>query len=82
MSQNLPVNNFEWIKDSSRFNEDFRKNYNEESDEGYFLQVDFQYLERLYELHIDLPFYQKECKLKKSQSFWVIYMIKMDRFYT
>ena len=60
MSQNVPVNNFEWIKDPSRFNEDFMKNYNEESDEGYFLQVDFQYLERLYELHIDLPFYQKE----------------------
>ena len=29
----LPVNNFEWIKDSSQFNEDFIKNHNEESDE-------------------------------------------------
>ena len=26
MSQNLPVNNFEWIKDTSQFNEDFIKN--------------------------------------------------------
>ena len=25
MSQNLPVNNFEWIKDTSQFNEDFIK---------------------------------------------------------
>ena len=25
MSQNLPVNNFEWIKDASQFNECFRK---------------------------------------------------------
>ena len=33
MSQKLPVNNFEWIKDTSQFNEDFIKNYNEESDE-------------------------------------------------
>ena len=40
MSQKLPVNNFEWIKDTSQFNEDFIKNYNEESDEGYFLEVD------------------------------------------
>ena len=32
--QKLPVNNFEWIKDTSQFNEDFIKNYNEESDEG------------------------------------------------
>ena len=37
MSQKLPVNNFEWIKDTSQFNEDFIKNYNEESYEGYFL---------------------------------------------
>ena len=35
MSQKLPVNNFEWIKDTSQFNEDFTKNYNEESDKGY-----------------------------------------------
>ena len=30
MLQKLPVNNFEWIKDTSQFNEDFRKKYNEE----------------------------------------------------
>ena len=60
MSQNIVVNNFEWIKDPSRFNEGFIQNYNEESDVEYFPRVDFQYLERLYELQIDLPFYQKE----------------------
>ena len=60
MPQNLPVNNFEWINNPSRFNEGFIKNYNEESDEEYFLQVDFQYLEKLNELHMDLPFCQKE----------------------
>ena len=47
MSQKLPVNNFEWIKDTSQFNEDFIKNYNEESDEVYFLEIDVQYLEKL-----------------------------------
>ena len=26
MSQKLPVNNFEWIKDTSQFNDDFIKN--------------------------------------------------------
>ena len=40
MSQKLQVNKFEWIKDTSQRNEDFIKNYNEESDEGYFLEVD------------------------------------------
>ena len=38
MSQKLPVNNFEWIEDTSQFNEDLQ-NYNEESDEGSFLEV-------------------------------------------
>ena len=34
MSQKLPVNNFEWTEDTFQFNEDFIKNYNDESDEG------------------------------------------------
>ena len=34
MSQKLPENNFEWIKVTSQFNENFTKNYNEESDQG------------------------------------------------
>ena len=54
--QKLIVNNFEWIKDTSQFNEDFIKNYNEESDEGYFLEDEAQCLEKLHELHNDLPF--------------------------
>ena len=51
-----PVNNFEQIKDTFQFNKDFIKNYNEESDEGYFLKVDVQYLKKLRELHNDLQF--------------------------
>ena len=56
MPQKVLVNNFGWIKYTSRFNEDFIKNYNEESDKGYFLEVDVQYLEQLHEFHNDLPF--------------------------
>ena len=37
MSRKLPVINFEWIEDTSQFNEDFINSYNEESDERYFL---------------------------------------------
>ena len=54
MSQNLPVNNFESIKGTSQFIEDFIKNYNEESDEGYFVQVGVQYPEKLHYIHNDL----------------------------
>ena len=38
MSQKLPVNNFEWMKDTSQFNDNFTKSYNEESGERYFLE--------------------------------------------
>ena len=65
MLQKLPVNNFEWIKDTSQFNEDFIKNYNEESDEGYFLEVDIQYPEKLHELNNDVPFLPERKKIKK-----------------
>ena len=49
MLQKLPVNKFEWIEDNSQFDEDFIKNYNEESDEGYFLEVDVQYYKKVHE---------------------------------
>ena len=67
MSQKLPVSNFEWIKDTARFNEDFVKNYDEESDEGYFLEVDVGYLENLHELHNDLPFLPERMKIGKVE---------------
>ena len=62
MLQKLPVNNFELMEDTSQFNKDFIKNYSEESDEGYFLEVDVQYPEKLHEPHNDLPFFPKRMK--------------------
>ena len=56
MLQKLPANTFEKIKDTSQFNDDFIKKYIDESDEGYFLEVDIQNVEKLHELHNDLPF--------------------------
>ena len=67
MSQKLPVNNFEWKRDASQFIEDFIKNYNEESYEGYFLEVDVPYLEKLHELHNDLSFLPERLKFKKVE---------------
>ena len=64
MPQKFPVHNFEWIEETSQFNKDFtKKNYNEESDEGYFLAVDAKYPKKLYEPHNDLPFLPKRKKL-------------------
>ena len=65
MSQKLSVNNFEWMKDPSQFNEEFIKNYYEENDKGYFLEVDLKYIETLHELHNDLPFLLERMKIEK-----------------
>ena len=44
MSQKLPVDGFEWIEedDPSKFNGSFIKNYHENSDKGYILEVDVE----------------------------------------
>ena len=69
MSQMLPVNGFKWVQDTSQLNEDFIKSCNEESDEGCFLKVDVQYLEKLHGLHNDLPFLPERIKFEKVEKF-------------
>ena len=63
MSQMLPVNNFDWIKDTYQFNEDFIKT----KDEGYFWEIDVQYLQKLHKLHNDLPFLSERIKIEKIE---------------
>ena len=69
MLQMLLVNNFEWIKDTSKFNEDFIKNYNEESDERFFLEIDVEYPEILQKLHNDLLLLLERMKIEKVKKF-------------
>ena len=40
MSQKLPVNGFKGVKKFSKFDERFIKNYDENSDKRYFLEVE------------------------------------------
>ena len=65
MSQKLPSNNLEWIEDASQFNKEFMKSYNQESDEGYFIEAVVKYLEHLHERHNDLPFLPKRMIIGK-----------------
>ena len=65
MSQKLPVNGFKWIKKLSRFNEDFIKSYDENSNKGNFLEVDVEYPKEIFNLHKDLPFLPERMKIKK-----------------
>ena len=66
MSQKFPVNGFEWVKDLSQVKENFIKNYDENSDKGYFLEVDAEYPKNLFNLHRDLPFLNERKKIGKS----------------
>ena len=61
MSQKLPVNSFKWKK----YVKIQWKNYDENSDIGYILTVDVEYLKRLHNLHNVLPFLQKRMKIEK-----------------
>ena len=59
ISRKTTVQNFKRIDDSSQLNRNFMKDYNKVSDEGYFLEVDVQYLKKLYDFHNDLSFSHK-----------------------
>ena len=52
------------MKNLSKFNKDFIKEYDENSDKGYFLEVDVEYLKTLFNSHKDLPFLPEK-KIKK-----------------
>ena len=67
MSQKLPVNGFKWIEDTSRISEEFIKNYNENNNKGYILEVDVKYPKKLRDLHSDLPFLPKGMKIDKCK---------------
>ena len=67
MSQKLPVNNFKWVEDISRINEEFIKNYNENSNKGYILKVDVKYPKKLHDSHSDLPFLPRRMKIDKCK---------------
>ena len=67
MSQKLPVSGFKWTKSILKFNEEFIKNYDEDSAKGYILEVDVKYPKHLHGLHEDLPFLPERMKIGKCK---------------
>ena len=43
ISQKRPINSFKWVEDLSQFNEDFIKNYYENSNKGYIIEGDIEH---------------------------------------
>ena len=58
---------FKWINDVSEIDEEFIKNYDENSDKGYVLEVDVKYPRKLHDLRSDLPFLPKRMKIYKCK---------------
>ena len=67
MCKKLAVSDFKWIEkdDISKFDERFIKNYDENSDKGYILEVDVEYTKNLHAQHKDLPFSSERMKINK-----------------
>ena len=68
-AQKLSANCFEWVEKLSQFKEDFIKNYDEDSNKGYFLEIHVEYPKHLFSgvalsLHSDLAFLPERNKIK------------------
>ena len=50
---------------SIEFDERFIKNNNENSNKGYFIEVDVEYPKKMFNLHKDLPFLPERKKIEK-----------------
>ena len=53
-------------KNISKSDERFIKNYDEDSNKVYILEVDVEYSKDLHNLHSDLPFLSERIKIKTS----------------
>ena len=67
MSQKLPVNDFEWVKELSEFDGSLTKNYDENSNKGYILEVNVKYPKNWFNLHKNLPFLAERKKIGKCK---------------
>ena len=56
MSKKLPISEFKWCDNLEIFTSEFIKNYDENSNTGYLLEVDIEYSKELHSSHRDLPF--------------------------
>ena len=68
MSQKVSGNNFKWIEKLSKFDKDFIKDYDENSNKGYILEVDVEYPKNLFNLHKYLSFLPEKKKIKDVKS--------------
>ena len=65
MSKKLPIEGFVCCGNLKTFTSEFIRNYDEDSDTGYLLEIDIEYTKDLHESNTDLPF----LSIKKDKLF-------------
>ena len=82
MSQKPPVNGFVLVEELSHFNEDLTTKYDENSNEGYFLELDVEYPQNCLIFLVIFLFYIKEKNPRKLISLFLTYMTKKTMLFT
>ena len=82
MSQTFPVNGFKQIKKLSKFDDNFIKNHDENSNKGYIIEVDAEYRKHVLDLNGDLPMLAEKKKIKKYNKLVCDIMTKKTMLFT
>ena len=82
MIEKLPASGFKWIKNISKMDEEFIKNYDKNSDIGYFLEVDLEYPRELHDLYSDLPFLPEKMEINGHNKLVCMLYDKKDMLHT
>ena len=67
VSEKLPVDGFEWVDDVSEIGENCMKNYDEDSNVGFFIKADIKYPKEFHNKHSGLPFLPQRMKVNKCK---------------
>ena len=78
VSQKFPVNGFKWVENTSQFDKDIGKSFNEESDEDTLLKFILNIQKNCMKLIMIYHFYQKEWKLTNLKNVHATCMIKKE----
>ena len=80
MSQKLPVVRFGWTAYKSNIYEDFTKNYDENSDNGYIREVDIDYRLELQKIRSNVSFLPERTRIEKCKKMYIICMTKKKQY--
>ena len=67
MSQKLAIGGFKWKKNILKFNRNFIKNYNEDSNKEFILEVDVEFLKYIFFKLMHSFFWKNNGKCKEEQ---------------